>query len=818
MAIIPKILDPVQGLIDYTLAIKPYHTKIIEVLEEYIHTDFIYVTMEDRLDWCINFGIPNLNTLFAYDIINVNFGNNSILVTGRVAELIHTGQRVSIDFSAHNNGFYYVTETIFNELQNTSEVFFRDNIPSDLADGKLVNSVIQYCPFKNDKSTNVLVIPPIFCDDGYGNIYDSFVELVFQINLAGNEIVIGGDHTLELSNTTTVQLINDQLYDELTDSGDIVGTFHIDSYAYNGSETVIKVIEDISTFPAFNINDSYKLLITYLGYDEVIRCNLTNDPNASETLFVTMKEEFKLDVAMVYADNFTVYNLENSYESKYDSIGFGQIVSAIAPPIPETLIQPLNPNVYDLWYDLNVNVLKQWHNYNWVAIKYVYWYQEDPLDNQNVTHYKLIKNNFEDTGWFEVDPLLNDNLSAGFDQEPFSAIKHNYFHDGVQIQVDGNLNGLFLYGGDFSPLLIHNLSIRSYDENAYIGNIHHAVYKIEAYATNTITLAPNVGDLSNLFIDGISFKVEDPTLVNTSFNVTSSTFDGINTIITVDEPVAHNSFNDTVIGTIPAVFYVQDKTFNNNTINGGDFDSEPVGEVGGGDFNTVFANTIFGGTFQEHFAIIEGISTLIILDQPMNPDIQLIEYNYNGPLHLTIDMFPNSGLNADLDDSLIMNGLLDFDGDTSSGDQMETTITDEIAWSWGNIIDWFQYYIISFPNVNEILVAGNATVDIQVGQQFRIIGNTPNAGVYSVSVTSFGGTNTVVTINEIIDPLELGGYIEPVDILPIRIILEDTIAVSTIEETSGGLLDTSGNLIESQDFKYFDVGGYDFPTDPNNIN
>jgi len=779
MAIIPKILDPVQGLIDYTLAIKPYHTKIIEVLEEYIHTDFIYVTMEDRLDWCINFGIPNLNTLFAYDIIDVNFGTNSISVTGRVSELIHTGQRVSIEFSAHNNGFYYVTDTVFNELLNTSEVFFRDNIPSELADGKLVNSVIQYCPFKNDKSTNVIEIPPIFCDDGYGNIYDSFVELVFQINLAGNEIIIGGDHTLELSNTTTVQLINEELYNEITETGDIVGTFHIDSYAYNGSETVIKVIEDISTFPTFNISDSYKLLITYLGYDEVIRCNLKNDPNASETLFVTMKEEFSLDISMVYADDFTVYNMENSYESKYDSIGFGQISSATAPIIPETLIQPINPNTYDLWYDLNVGVLKQWHNYNWVAIKYVYWYQEDPLDDQNVTYYKLVKNKLEDTGWFEVDPLLNDNLSSGYDQEPFSAIKQNYYHDGVQLETDVSLNGIFLYGGDFSPLLIHNLTIRSYDDNAFVGNIHHDTYKIDTYSPNIITLSSTAGDLSNLFIDGVSFKIEDPTLVNNSFNITSSIFDGINTIITVDEIISHNSFNDTVIGTIPAIFYVQDKIFNNT--------------------------------------IDSGVSTLIILDQPVNPDIQLIEYNYNGPLHLTIDMFPNSGIAASLDDSMFSNELIISPGETSSGDQMETTITDEITWSWGNIIDWFQYYIISFPQVNEILIAGNGTADIQVGQQFRIIGNTPNAGIYSVSVTLFNGTNTVITINEIIDPLELGGYIEPVDILPIRIILEDTIAVSTIEETNGGLLDTSGNLVESQDFKYFDVGGYDFPTDPNTI-
>ena len=32
-------LDPVQGLVDYVLEIKPYHTKVVEVLVEYIQTD-----------------------------------------------------------------------------------------------------------------------------------------------------------------------------------------------------------------------------------------------------------------------------------------------------------------------------------------------------------------------------------------------------------------------------------------------------------------------------------------------------------------------------------------------------------------------------------------------------------------------------------------------------------------------------------------------------------------------------------------------------------------------------------------------------------
>ena len=45
MATTFKILDPVQGLIDYTNDIKPYHSKVIEALIEYVGTESIEVTM-----------------------------------------------------------------------------------------------------------------------------------------------------------------------------------------------------------------------------------------------------------------------------------------------------------------------------------------------------------------------------------------------------------------------------------------------------------------------------------------------------------------------------------------------------------------------------------------------------------------------------------------------------------------------------------------------------------------------------------------------------------------------------------------------------
>ena len=46
-------LDPVEGLVEYVKFVKPYHTKIIDVLVEYVHEDFLDVIINEDHDFCI---------------------------------------------------------------------------------------------------------------------------------------------------------------------------------------------------------------------------------------------------------------------------------------------------------------------------------------------------------------------------------------------------------------------------------------------------------------------------------------------------------------------------------------------------------------------------------------------------------------------------------------------------------------------------------------------------------------------------------------------------------------------------------------------
>lgn len=768
MSLTPKILDPVQGLIDFVLTIKPYHTKIIEVLEELIHTDYLYVNMSDKIDFCINFGIPNLNTLFAYDIVDINLLTNSITINNDVNNSIDIGQRISIEFSNDNNGQYYVKSFIYDISKNITVIELTNNLISDTIDGKIVNSVIEYCPESNIKSVNVFELSEISCEGGFGEIYDSFVATILQINTlditSENSIVISGNQLSKLEKTTTISLIDDTLY-----PNDIFGTFHIESYSYNGIDTLVKLIEPIHLFPNYNLVALTSALISYIEFDTVISCDLKNDSNNSETLFVSMKEEFNFELSINYTDNFKVYNMENSYETSYDNIKFGIIDSQIEPIIIESLIQPINPNLFDLWFDLNIEQLKQWQNYKWVKVTHAYWYKEDLTNPQISTYYKIIKDQFNDTGWIEIDPRLNDNIGLGYDLENYSLERDTYFHAENQLEVNQSLNGLFFMGGNFTSLLLNNTSIKTYDSISYLSNISHTFYIIKSKSNNEIILNDSHGDLSDLFINGISFIIKLPELKNKEFNVISSVYDGFNTIITISENLDIYNFDVNSNGIIPGIFYVQPNTFNLNHT-----------------------------------------STLFILDDAIDPNIKSIEYVYNGPLRIDTNLFHDDAIEYTLTESGFANDLFISPNNSITGDIAQTSITDEITWGWGNIDQWFQYYVIGITNLNTLLLAGNATSDIQVNQKIRIIGFNNNIGIYTVDAITFDGINTTIIISELLVDVNFSStYIEPEDSLPIRILLKDTIGVNLSELTDGSILSTSGNIVQTFDYKYFDVGGYD---------
>lgn len=58
-------IDPTQGLVDYVHAVKPYHTKLLEVLVEYVYTERVDVTVVgERWKWNMSFARPDSEVVY----------------------------------------------------------------------------------------------------------------------------------------------------------------------------------------------------------------------------------------------------------------------------------------------------------------------------------------------------------------------------------------------------------------------------------------------------------------------------------------------------------------------------------------------------------------------------------------------------------------------------------------------------------------------------------------------------------------------------------------------------------------------------------
>ena len=57
-------IEPTKGLVEYIQATKPYHTKILDVLVEYVYGEQINVTIDDRLSWSMELTRPDVDLTY----------------------------------------------------------------------------------------------------------------------------------------------------------------------------------------------------------------------------------------------------------------------------------------------------------------------------------------------------------------------------------------------------------------------------------------------------------------------------------------------------------------------------------------------------------------------------------------------------------------------------------------------------------------------------------------------------------------------------------------------------------------------------------
>jgi hypothetical protein len=118
-------IDPTEGLVRYVNAVKPYHTKVLDVLVEYVYTEQVKVTVRDKWSWDMSFTLNKVDTEYncgygtVWDPIKTPDSNpsvNIISAQGKVRFIVNEptdGTTWSTYFSEHTiaRGNVVVTTT-----------------------------------------------------------------------------------------------------------------------------------------------------------------------------------------------------------------------------------------------------------------------------------------------------------------------------------------------------------------------------------------------------------------------------------------------------------------------------------------------------------------------------------------------------------------------------------------------------------------------------------------------------------------------------------------------------------------------------------
>lgn len=105
-----SVIDPTEGLVQYVQYIKPYHTKILEVLVEYVYTDPIIITVRDKWSSQSNFSNLPLSNLYTATSITdqLMFGIHLDLydtISPTIADIRPVGYGVDL-FSTGSDGTF----------------------------------------------------------------------------------------------------------------------------------------------------------------------------------------------------------------------------------------------------------------------------------------------------------------------------------------------------------------------------------------------------------------------------------------------------------------------------------------------------------------------------------------------------------------------------------------------------------------------------------------------------------------------------------------------------------------------------------------
>jgi hypothetical protein len=169
-------IEPTQGFVDYVTATKPYHTKILDVLVEYVYAEDLNVTITDRISWIMEFTRPDTEVVYScgygfiwdplptlgtpdsivapviieestadipapfYPIIDVQPVYETFTVAGDVTTIFPAGKTFTVQGSTGNNGSWTVASSVF--TINGTIITVTGNITNAVIDGTISTQTV----------------------------------------------------------------------------------------------------------------------------------------------------------------------------------------------------------------------------------------------------------------------------------------------------------------------------------------------------------------------------------------------------------------------------------------------------------------------------------------------------------------------------------------------------------------------------------------------------------------------------------------------------------------------------------------------------
>lgn len=350
-------IDPVAGLVAYVEEIKPYHTKIIEVLVEYIHTDCIDVTITEDFELAI--GVPSNPLAWGWSEEEANRMFNDNWTNYQISGASSSGGYWDIagDFDGHfetgdtvlvkdDNSFTeytvsssaVISQTVNGVLVKTTRVFVNETIPVSVdtvigSPGEQVpiaGAIFHREAFSYDPNTGIytlkagLVLPSPTHVEKYadcGGFGSQFEHTLAAAALVPNAILSSNSslNYFEINNTLTTPIVGANTWADVLRYGtkiQINGTANDKEYTVflsapsGGSPDILRVY--VLEAVAFSEGVGGTLTAREWGYDEPDVCTNQGQSLAAQT---------NISERLEFVVNDVGYNLVNGWDMAHWDLG-----------------------------------------------------------------------------------------------------------------------------------------------------------------------------------------------------------------------------------------------------------------------------------------------------------------------------------------------------------------------------------------------------------------------------------------------------------------------------------------------------------------